>query len=82
MLFFFNILNYSSILEIKLALVPRRRLIIFTINLVYNNVKNSHRNFPEPKVTSSNCFVCPRPKDSSFTVINGKKKQQFLTSNF
>ena len=79
---FFNILDYSSILEIKLALGPRRRLIIFTINLVYNNVKYSHCNFPEPKVMSSNCFFCLKPKDSSFTVINGKEKQLFLTSNF
>lgn len=39
--------------------------------------------FPEPKMTSLDCFFCPtkwpKSKDSSFTVENAKEKQHILT---
>lgn len=43
-----------------------------------------HFNFPEPKVMSSNEYfvqaeISPKPKDSLFTVLNDKGKQQILT---
>ena len=46
-------------------------------------VKNAHHNFPEPKGASLNCVSCPtnspKPKESSFSVINDKEKQRILT---
>lgn len=45
-------------------------------------LKNPHHSFPEPKVTSWNCWVCPtnnpKPKDS-FTITGDKDTQQILT---
>ncbi len=42
-----------------------------------------HLNFPEPDVTSLNCFFCPNnsPKhtNSSFMIINITEKQQIFT---
>lgn len=47
-----------------------------------NNCENSHDNFPEPKVKSSNGFfyptTSPKPEDSSFTIMEDKEKQQML----
>lgn len=47
------------------------------------NVEIAHHYFPEPKVTSSDCFFCPtsspKPKESSFTIIKDKDKGQILT---
>lgn len=44
--------------------------------------KNAHYKFPEPDVTSSNCFCCPadslKPTDSSVALRNDKEKQQFF----
>ena len=42
-----------------------------------NNLKNADHSFTEPKITSSD-FLCgpangPKPKDSSFTIINDEK---------
>ena len=43
--------------------------LLFSPFNIAENVKNAHRNFPEPKVTSSDCYFCPtnrpNPKDSS-----------------
>ena len=43
----------------------------------------THRNFPEPKGMSANCVFCPtnspKPKDSLFTILNNKVKQQSIT---
>lgn len=43
----------------------------------------AYQGFPEPKVMSPNFFfgpaICPKSKDSSFTIIIGKEKQQLLT---
>ncbi len=47
------------------------------------SVKNAPLNFPEPKVTSSDCFFCqnngPKYKKSSFFIIKDTEKQQILT---
>ena len=47
--------------------------------------QNAHYNFPEPKLTSWNCLFCPtdcpKPKGSSFTLINDKEQQQNLKFN-
>ena len=46
-------------------------------------VKNAHHNLPEHKVTYLDGLVhptnIPQLKYSSFTIINGKEKQQILT---
>ena len=46
-------------------------------------MKNAYHYFPEPTLTSLNYFFSPtsspKPKGSSFTVINDKEKQQILT---
>ncbi len=46
------------------------------------SVKNAHLSFPEPNITSSNCFFCPnssqKHNDSLFIIINDTKKQQTL----
>ena len=48
----------------------------------HETLKNDCHNFREPKVMSLNCFFCPtnspKPKDSSFTIIDDKAKQQIL----
>ena len=62
-------------------------LIIFTIDwqaIISNKCprsgKNAGNNFPEPKVVSSDGFVCPanslKHKDSSFTITNDKESSK------
>ena len=57
------------------------QLIILKIQSM--NCKMKCYGFPKPKVISLDCFFCPTttsiPKDSSFTVMNEKEKQQILT---
>ena len=51
--------------------------------MLKENVVNGHHNVLEPKVLSSYCFYClsnsPKHKDSLFTIINDKAKEQILT---
>ena len=46
-------------------------------------MKNAHHTFPEPRATSSHCFLCPiknqKPNDFSCTIINAKEMLQMLT---
>ncbi len=58
------------------------RLVVYSMKC-QKSAKNADLNFPEPNVTSSNCFFCPNnnPKheESSFNFINDTEKQKILT---
>ncbi len=69
-------------LSINLPIIfTSNRLIAYSVKC-QKGVKNAHLNFPEPDVTSSDCFFCsnnnPKHKDS-FIFIYDSEKQQILT---
>ncbi len=81
-------IKHETMRENCLTLTQVMKVIDFSVSFLHHHqmskcAKNTQLHFPEPNVTSSNCFFCPnngpKHKESSFVMINDTEKQQIVT---